>query len=98
MTTPKSMPNNKPNKVSIDVVWAHSCPYMVANYGQLIRKAKEFASSVEITERFLRDRKDAERYGDMNIYVDGEITFLGPASEEEFEKIIRDHLQKKGLV
>lgn len=98
MTTPKSMPNNKLNKVSIDVVWAHSCPYMVVNYGQLIRKAKEFPSSVEITEHFLRDRKDAERYGDMNIYVDSEIPFLGPASEEQFEKIIRDHLQKKRLV
>ncbi|NIM97992.1 MAG: GNAT family N-acetyltransferase [candidate division Zixibacteria bacterium] len=98
MTTPKFMPNNKPNRVSIDVVWAHSCPYMVANYGRLIRKAKEFPSSVEITEHFLRDREDAERYGDMNIYVGGEMPFPGPASEGKFEKIIRDHLQKKRLV
>ena len=94
---PKFTPNNKPDKVNVDVVWSHSCPYMMVNYDQLIAKAKKVSPVVEVTEYFLRERKDLEKYGEMNVYVDGETPFMGPASEEEVEKVINEHLAKKGL-
>lgn len=97
MSKPKFTPNNKPDKVSIDVVWSHSCPYMIVNYDQLIQKAKKLSPSVELTEYFLRERKDLEKFGEMNFYVDGETPFFGPASEEEVEKVVKEHLGKKGL-
>jgi GNAT superfamily N-acetyltransferase len=97
MMKPKFIPNNKADKVNIDVVWSHSCPYMIVNYDKLLQKAKSLSPLVEVTEYFLRDRKDLEKYGEMNVYVDGETPFMGPASEEEVEKIVKEHLNKKGL-
>jgi len=97
MMKPKFTPNNKADKVNVDVVWSHSCPYMIVNYDQLIAHAKKVSPVVEVTEYFLRERKDLEKYGEMNVYVDGETPFMGPASEEEVEKVINEHLAKKGL-
>ena len=94
---PKFTPNNKSDKVNLDVVWSHSCPFMIVNYDQIINTAKKVSPSVEITEYFLRERKDLEKYGEMNVFVDGETPFLGPASEEEVEKVVKEHMAKKGL-
>ncbi|MGB8658650.1 MAG: GNAT family N-acetyltransferase [Candidatus Zixiibacteriota bacterium] len=97
MLKAKLAPNNKPDKVNLDVVWSHSCPYMISNYEKLLTKAKSLSPSVEVTEHFLRERKDLENLGEMNLYVDGQTPFFGPASEEEVEKVIKEHLAKKGL-
>ena len=97
MMKPKFTPNNKPDKVNVDVVWSHSCPYMIVNYDQLIAKSKTLSPAVEVTEYFLRERKDLEKYGEMNVYVDGETPFMGPASEEEVETVIKEHLARKRL-
>jgi hypothetical protein len=40
---------------------------------------------------------DLEKFGEPNIYLDGETPFLGPASEEKIEKIIKEYLKRKGL-
>ncbi len=97
MMKPKFTPNNKPDKVNIDVVWSHTCPFMTVNYENLIAQAKKLSPVVEVTEYFLRERKDLEKYGEMNVYVDGETPFMGPATEEAVEKVITEHLAKKGL-
>lgn len=89
--------NNKVDKVNIDVVWSFQCPYMIVNYEKLIQQAKQLSSSVEVSEYFLREREDLETYGEMNVYVDGETPFFGPASKDEVEKVIKEHLNKKGL-
>ncbi len=97
MMKSKFNPNNKPDEVNIDVVWSHSCPYMIVNYEKLIQKVKQLSPAVKITEYFLRERNDLKKYGEMNFYVDGETPFMGPASEEEVEKVVNEHLKKKGL-
>jgi hypothetical protein len=33
----------------------------------------------------------------MNVYVDGETPFMGPATEEMVEQVITEHITKKGL-
>jgi N-acetylglutamate synthase-like GNAT family acetyltransferase len=94
---PNFVPQNLNNRINMDVVYNHSCPYIVANWRNLIRKAKEVTDKLELNIYQQIDRKDLERYGEANIYIDGETPFLGPASEEEIEKIIKEHLKGKGL-
>jgi len=88
---------DEPDRVNVEVVMSHQCPYMIANYRRLMAKARELSEKVEVTEYVLRDRESFQRYGEMNFYVDGEAPFFGPGSEEELERIIRERLEKKGL-
>lgn len=90
-------PRHEPDKVNVEVVMNYECPYMIANYRQLMAKAQELSERVEVTEYLLRERGDIERYGEMNFYLDGEAPFMGPGKEEDLERIIREHLGKKGL-
>jgi len=94
---PSFAPQNQKGRINVDVVYNLSCPYIVANWRNLIRKAKEITDKLELNIYQQKDRKDLERYGEANIYIDGEAPFYGPASEEEIEKIIKEHLKRKGL-
>jgi ribosomal protein S18 acetylase RimI-like enzyme len=91
------LPQNRNHCINMDVVYNHSCPYIVANWRNLIKKAKEVTDKLELNIYQQKDRKDLERYGEVNIYIDGEAPFYGPAREEEIEKIIKEHLKRKGL-
>jgi len=95
--SPAFTPRDEPDKVNVEVVMDYACPYMLANYRQLMAKAQELSDRVEVTEYLLRERGDIERYGEMNFYIDGEAPFIGPGKEEDLERIIREHLAKKGL-
>jgi GNAT superfamily N-acetyltransferase len=94
---PSFAPQNQKDRINVDVVYNLSCPYIVANWRNLIRKAKEITDKLELNIYQQKDRKDLERYGEANIYIDGEAPFYGPASEEEIEKLIKEHLKLKGL-
>jgi len=95
---PAFTPRDESDKVKVEVVMNYECPFMTANYRKLMAKARELSDSVEVTEYLLRERGDLERYGEMNFYIDGEAPFMGPGKEEELERTIREHLEKKGLV
>jgi len=83
--------------LNVEVVMNYECPFMVANYRKLMAKAEELSDRVEVTEYPLKERRDVEKYGEMNLYIDGEAPFFGPGKEEELERIIQEHLEKKGL-
>ena len=70
---------------------------MTANYRKLMAKAGELSEKVEVTEYVLSDRESFHEYGEMNFYIDGEAPFVGPGSEEDLERIIKERLEKKGL-
>jgi len=89
--------SDEPDKVNVEVVMSHQCPYMAANYRRLMAKAGELSEKVEVTEHVLSDRESLHKYGEMNFYIDGEAPFFGPGSEEDLERIIREQLEKKGL-
>ncbi len=90
-------PKNEENKVNIDVIMSCQCPYMTVNYNSLLQKAKELSDDIEVTQYLLTNRGDLEKYGEMNLYVDGEAPFVGPGREEEIERLLRGHLRRKGL-
>lgn len=90
--SPAFTPRDEPDKVNVEVVMDYACPYMLANYRQLMARAQELSDRVEVTEYLLRERGDIERYGEMNFYIDGEAPFIGPGKEEDLERIIREHL------
>ncbi len=94
--SPTFTPRHEPDKVSVEVVMNYECPFMTANYRQLMAKARELSDRVEVTEYLLKERGDIERYGEMNFYIDGEAPFIGRGKEEDLERIIREHLEKKG--
>lgn len=89
---------DEPDKVNVEVVMNYECPYMLANYRQLMARAQELSDRVEVTEYLLKERGDVERYGDMNFYIDGEAPFIGTGGKEDLERIIREHLERKGLM
>jgi len=95
--SPAFTPRNEPDKVNVEVVIDYGCPYMLANYRKLMAKARMLSDRVEVAEYLLKERGDVERYGEMNLYIDGEAPFIGPGKEEDLERIIREHLTKKGL-
>lgn len=95
--SPAFTPRHEPDKVSVEVVMNYECPFMVANYRKLMAKAQELSDRVEVTEYLLKERGDLERYGEMNFYIDGEAPFFGPGKEEDLERIVREHLEKKDL-
>lgn len=88
---------DEPGKVNVEVVMSHQCPYMIANYRKLMARAGELSDKVEVTEYVLSDRESFHQYGEMSFYIDGEAPFVGPASEEDLERIIEERLKKKGL-
>lgn len=94
---PSFTPRHEPDQVNVEVVMSNDCPFMLANYRKLMAKAKEISDKVEVTEYFLKERRDVEKYGEMNFYIDGQAPFLGPGKEEDLERIVREHLVKKGL-
>jgi N-acetylglutamate synthase-like GNAT family acetyltransferase len=94
---PSFVSSNQKDRINIDLVYNLGCPYMVANWRNLIRKAKEVTDKLVLNIYQQKDRKDLEGYGEANIYIDGDTPFYGPASEEEIEKIIKEHLKRKGL-
>jgi len=95
---PAFAPRREPDKVNVEVVMNYECPFMLANYRKLMAKAQELSGRVEVTQYLLKERGDVKRYGEMNLYIDGEAPFIGPGKEEDLVQIIRDHLEKKGLV
>jgi len=95
--SPTFTPGDEPDKVNVEVVMNYECPYMIANYRKLMAKAQELSDRVEVTEYLLQERGDIEKYGEMNFYIDGEAPFIGPGKEEDLERIIGEHLEKKGL-
>jgi GNAT superfamily N-acetyltransferase len=95
--SPAFTPRHEPDKVNVEVVMNYECPFMIANYRKLMAKAKELSGRVEVTEYLLKERRDIKEYGDMNFYIDGEAPFFGPGKEEDLERIIREHLERKGL-
>ena len=95
--TPTSPPSALAMSLNVEVVMNYECPFMVANYRKLMAKAEELSDRVEVTEYPLKERRDVEKYGEMNLYIDGEAPFFGPGKEEELERIIQEHLEKKGL-
>lgn len=88
---------DEPDKVNVEVVMSYQCPYMIANYRRLMARAGELSDKVEVTEYVLSDRERLHKYGEMNFYIDGEAPFFGPGSEDDLERIIKEHLEKKGL-
>jgi GNAT superfamily N-acetyltransferase len=84
---------DEPDKVNVEVVMSYQCPFMIANYRKLMAKAEE----LEITEYVLSDRESLHKYGQMNFHIDGQAPFVGPGSEEDLQRIIRERLEKKGL-
>jgi len=94
---PSFVPQNKKDRINIDLVYNLSCPYILANWRNAIIKAEEVTDKLELNIYQQKDRNDLEKYGEANIYIDGETPFLGPAKEEEVERIIKEHLQKKGI-
>lgn len=93
---PAFTPRHEPDKVNVEVVMNHECPYMIANYRKLMAKAQGLSDRVKVTEYLLKERGDVKKYGEMNFYIDGEAPFIGPGKEEDLERIIREHLEKKG--
>ena len=96
--SPTFTPRHEPDKVNVEVVMNYECPFMIANYRKLMTKAQELSERVVVTEYPLEERGDLEKYGEMNFYIDGEAPFFGPGKEENLERIIREHLAKKGLM
>jgi len=88
---------DEPGKVNVEVVMSYQCPYMTVNYRKLMARAGELSGKVEITEYVLSDRESFRKYGEMNLYIDGQAPFFGPGHEEELERIIKERLEKKGL-
>jgi len=88
---------DEPGEVNVEVVMSYQCPYMMVNYRRLMAKAAAFSEKVEVTEYILSDRESFRKYGEMNLYIDGQAPFFGPGREEDLERIIREHLEKKGL-
>ena len=95
--SPPFVPHNQKERINIDVVYNHSCPYILANWRNAIRKAREVTDKLELNFYLQKDRKDLEKFGEPNIYIDGETPFLGPAKEEEVARILKEHLKRKGL-
>lgn len=95
--SPSFVPHNQKERINIDVVYNHSCPYILANWRNAIRKAREVTDKLELNFYLQKDRKDLEKFGEANIYIDGETPFLGPAKDEGVERIIKEHLKVKGL-
>jgi GNAT superfamily N-acetyltransferase len=89
--------HDEPDRVKVEVVMSYQCPFMIANYRRLVARAGELSDKVEITEYVLSDRGSLHKYGEMNLYIDSEAPFVGPDSEEDLERIIRERLEKKGL-
>ena len=88
---------DEPDKVNVEVVMSHQCPFMIANYRRLVARAGELSEKVEVTEYVLRDRGSLHKYGEMNLYIDGQAPFVGPGGEEDLERIIKERLEDKGL-
>ncbi|MBM4466648.1 MAG: GNAT family N-acetyltransferase [Chloroflexi bacterium] len=88
---------DEPDRVNVEVVMSYQCPYMLANYRKLMTRAGELSDKVEITEYVLSDRESFHRYGEMNLYIDGQAPFFGPGSEDDLERIVKERLEKKGL-
>jgi GNAT superfamily N-acetyltransferase len=85
------------DKVNVEVVMSYQCPFMIANYRRLMAKAGELSEKIAVTEYVLSDRESLHKYGEMNFYIDGQAPFVGPASEDDLERIIKERLDKKGL-
>jgi GNAT superfamily N-acetyltransferase len=88
---------DEPDRVNVEVVMSHQCPFMIANYRKLMARAGELSDKVEVTEYVLSDRESLHKYGQMNFHIDGQAPFVGPGSEEDLERIIRERLEDKGL-
>ena len=88
---------DEPDKVNVEVVMSYQCPFMIANYRKLMARAGELSEKVQVTEYVLSDSGSFQKHGEMNFYIDGQTPFFGPGREEELERIIKEHLEDKGL-
>ena len=88
---------DEPGEVNVEVVMSYQCPYMTVNYRRLMAKAAALSEKVQVTEYVLSDRESFRKYGEMNLYIDGQAPFFGPGREEDLERIIRERLEKKRL-
>lgn len=59
---------------------------------------KARSDRVVAAEYVIHTRADALRFGEENLYIDGDAPFAGPARLEELERAIRDRLAAKGLL
>ncbi|MGQ9778437.1 MAG: GNAT family N-acetyltransferase [Bacillota bacterium] len=84
--------------VRIDAVFNARCPWLMQYYRRCLERARSLSDRVITNEHIIHTHADALRWGEENLYIEGETPFSGPVRLQELERVVKEILARKKLL